>query len=281
MSYKTVLFNSLMMALKQKIAFMESRWQSARVAQARVARRRQTTWLPDGEWREKVSLAKGREMPWEAATRGAVVAYADGSWSFLHAAQVHILRESARRGDHLIVGVHSDESHFAAVDTYPVECCAQRVARLRSHGLVSSILEDAPWDISEDLVAQLGIGKVISGTITKKEDCMQPASSPLRRPAGDAEGSATGSDHLQELAQRDPYAVAKRLGIFEEVQSLNQSTEHDVFVKRLTNVLFSNVDASIDWRILASASPKSPGRRARSRSPNKLGQNGQKTKAAG
>merc|ERR1712137_719027 len=102
------------MALKQKIADIESRRRVTRIQKQKSMTNVAFAALPDGEWREKVSLANGREKPWDAAKRGALVVYVDGSWSFLHAAQMHVLRESARRGDHLIVGVHSDETHFSA-----------------------------------------------------------------------------------------------------------------------------------------------------------------------
>mmetsp|Transcript_141589 Transcript_141589/g.394669 ORF Transcript_141589/g.394669 Transcript_141589/m.394669 type:complete len:512 (-) Transcript_141589:93-1628(-) len=230
MSYKTVLFNSLMMALKQKVTLILKQV------------RRLPSEPQEGSWREKVMLVHGTEKPWLAAARGASVIYVDGSWSFLHVAQEHFLRQAAQRADHLVVGVHSDECHHAAVGTWPTECCAARMARLREHPVVTSILEAAPWDIGEDLIRQLGITKVLGGSVTKLEDCKTP--------------KAALGDEMQRAPShettKDPYEECKRLGLFEEVPSPYRSTEHDAWVRKVTRVVFSNVDASIDWRILVA-----------------------------
>lgn len=253
MSFKTVLFNSLMMSLKQKLAMVD---------RERKEKRRKT--LLDGFRQDLVVQAQAEAKPWEAAALGQSVVYVDGSWSFLHPAQEHILQEAAKRGDYLLVGVHSDEVHHYALGAYPKECFAARVARIQSHPSVAAVLEDAPWEVDEDLVRQLGISKVVSGTISKTVDGAPPA-------AGDASPSSDTSDD-------DPYSACKRLGIFEEVASLNDSTENSIWMERAARVFFSNVDASIDWRILVNSSEKStwgrnPGysaagsRRMRSSSP--------------
>jgi len=98
MSYKTVLFNSIMMALKQKLANLMTKAPAARF------RNEVTEQGADGQWRKKILLAQCSEKPWMVAARQASVMYVDGSWSQLHAAQDHLLREAARRGDHLVVG---------------------------------------------------------------------------------------------------------------------------------------------------------------------------------
>eukprot|EP00931_Biecheleriopsis_adriatica_P049896 TRINITY_DN28874_c0_g1_i1.p1 TRINITY_DN28874_c0_g1~~TRINITY_DN28874_c0_g1_i1.p1 ORF type:complete len:539 (-),score=109.08 TRINITY_DN28874_c0_g1_i1:40-1656(-) len=242
MSYKTVLFNSLMMAMKQKVSLLLLRWEAAKM-QDKVAR--STTWdirrlegsLP---FRQMVSACSSYEMPWEAAKRGASVVYVDGSWSFLHSAQTHFLQEAAQRGDHLIVGVHSDECHQAAVGSYPAECYAARLERLRRNGLASTILEQAPWKITGELLEELGVKRVLGGSVTKTEDC-QPG--PQAQPRG-AEAAV--------VVPQDPYTECKQLGIFEEVPSLNASTEHDEWMRKVVKIAFSNVDASIDWRILVA-----------------------------
>jgi len=243
MSYKTVLFNSIMMALKQKVTLAINR--AGRVARGPLQR-----WC-SGLWRSRVVLVRSSEKPWVAAGRCATVVYVDGSWSFLHSAQEHFLCEAARRGDHLLVGVHSDECHHGAVGTWPGECFAERVGRLRQHPLVSSILEEAPWAVDEDLVRELGITKVLSGSVTKLEDCSTPCGAP-----GDPRprlGTAPDGE-AEEPAEEpsDPYKVCKQMGIFEEVPSLDASTEHDAWLKKIARVVFSNVDASIDWRILVA-----------------------------
>lgn len=239
MSYKTVLFNSLMMALKQKVTqILELR------SRKKPPLGNWSSWVQEGKWRQKVSKAHGKEFPWTAAENGHCVVYVDGSWSFLHPAQVYFLKEAARRGDHLVVGIHSDECHQTSVGTWPPECYAQRIERLRGQGVVHTILEHAPWEVSEDLLHQLGISKVLGGSVTKTEDCTPP--------------SLQDGKPVSPTSPSDPYLDCKKLGIFQEVPSLNKDTEHDEWIRKITRVAFSNVDASIDWRILVTEGAKTP-----------------------
>mmetsp|Transcript_6230 Transcript_6230/g.11425 ORF Transcript_6230/g.11425 Transcript_6230/m.11425 type:complete len:234 (+) Transcript_6230:2-703(+) len=196
--------------------------------------------MQDGGYRQNISVSVNFQKPWTAAAQGATVAYVDGSWCFLHEAQDHILREAAKLYDYVVVGVHSDECHQAAIGSWPAECYAARVARLRTHKLVAAILEQAPWEVDEDLMRQLGVTAVLSGTpITKVEDCSQPQSEEQKAVSETEQGK-----------RRDPYEVPKQQGAFVEIQNLNRSTEYDVWIKKTSRVFFSNVDASIDWRIL-------------------------------
>jgi len=281
LSYKTVLFNSLMMALKQKVAAVLEGPKIHR----RESFRRWSSWVWEGEWRQRLELTNGSEKPWTVASKRSTVVYVDGSWSFLHPAQKHMLQEAAARGDHLIVGVHTDECHHLAVGTWPSECYAARLARLRKHPRISSILLEAPWVVTEELVRQLGITKVLSGSFTKQSDCTSLSVlvafgefyDPSKRKTGASEegedkedqavvenGSNEVERSMKEATLLDPYATCKDLGVFEEVPSLNTVSEYDVWVHKVarllspdadpvqtvSRVLFSNVDASIDWRIL-------------------------------
>ncbi len=40
------------------------------------------------------------------------VVYVVGAWAFLHPSHQHILKESLARGDHILVGVHDDETRL-------------------------------------------------------------------------------------------------------------------------------------------------------------------------
>ncbi|CAJ1346106.1 unnamed protein product [Effrenium voratum] len=250
MSYKTVLFNSMMMALKQKVSLLMMQWDRL------TDRKRRQAALADLEghkFRKSVSPCCSCEMPWEAAARGETVVYVDGSWCFLHDAQAHILREGQRQADHLIIGVHSDECHQESVGTWPAECYAARLGRLRRKPWAATILENAPWKVSSEMIQELGINKVLGGSVTKIEDCTG---------GKDASGARTTSPQTAERpaydkVTADPYAECKRQGIFEEVPSLNAATEHDEWMRKVMKVAFSNVDASIDWRILVSDGQRS------------------------
>jgi len=236
MSYKTVLFNSLMMALKQKVSLLLMQWDRFRDRKRRQEKRA----LLEGQFRQSVTPCCSCEMPWEAAARGSTVMYVDGSWCFLHEAQAHILKEGNRLADHLVVGVHSDDVHQESVGTWPAECYAARLGRLRRKPWAATILENAPWEVSAELLDELKIEKVLGGSITKTEDCT----------GGSPKSPSKNRSDAQEIV--DPYAECKRLGVFEEVPSLNASTEHDEWMRKVMKIAFSNVDASIDWRILVS-----------------------------
>jgi len=220
LSYKTVLFNSIMMALKQKLTALDKRRAIVR-----------HSGLYTKELRQKVDLIGSNLSPWDAALSGKTVVYVDGSWSFMHEAQQHILREATKRGDYLMVGVHSDTVHKEVAGSYPKECFAERLQRLREHPLVMCVLEDAPWEVDEQMVKDLGICKVVGGSMSKTADC-----------------SANPNEDLMQ--SQDPYAECRRLGIFEVVQSLNETTEHGIWLENTRKIFFSNIDASIDWRIL-------------------------------
>lgn len=246
MSYKTVLFNSLMMALKQKVSLALMRWDQFRDRK----RRRQAAELEG--FRGSVTACGSLEMPWEASARGASVVYIDGSWCFLHDAQAHILREAHQQADHLIVGVHSDECHQVAVGSWPPECYAARLGRLRRKPWAASILEQAPWEVTPELLDELCITRVVSGSVTKIEDCS--GKDVATRPRSHSTPTSKDRQEVPVLLASpvDPYAECKRRGIFEELPSLNASTEHDEWMRKVMKIAFSNVDASIDWRILVS-----------------------------
>eukprot|EP00928_Gymnodinium_smaydae_P037028 TRINITY_DN25775_c0_g1_i1.p1 TRINITY_DN25775_c0_g1~~TRINITY_DN25775_c0_g1_i1.p1 ORF type:complete len:566 (-),score=131.37 TRINITY_DN25775_c0_g1_i1:124-1734(-) len=249
MSYKTVLFNSLMMALKQKI---DTLFKQAALRGKPMDRRK--TWNfslspQSNHYRKNLLAREGSQKPWQLKVQGSHVVYVDGSWAFLHEAQVHMIREAAARGKHLIVGVHSDVCLHEITGEWPQECYSQRLKRVREHPLVTSVLEDAPWVVDTELVEELGVTKVVSGSFTKTMDT-RSKKSPEPTPEKEEPGSGPEAEEV------DPYAMCKELGIFEEVQSLNMSTEMDAWTRKVQQVLFSNVDASIDWRILVADGAK-------------------------
>lgn len=262
MSYKTVLFNSLMMALKQKVGQLLAAprpWaRNSSLAEQRAE---------DSDYCKKVTMLDGTAAPWVLALEGKRVVYVDGAWTFLHDAQDHFLREVRAKGDHLVVGVHGDECLHDVTGAWPRECYAARLKGIREHPSVSSVLAEAPWEIDKNLLQDLGITKVMSGTVNKMMDCST-------QPSG-AAAQQTPTRTLSTLPG-DPYAVCRDLGIFEEVQSLSDLTEHEAWLQILQRVVTSNVDASIDWRILVpdSGLDRNPGygagTRPRARSADSL-----------
>jgi len=154
-------------------------------------------------WPERVLLAEGTQcFPWEFEA-GDVV-YIDGAWTFLHTAHLSILREAAMRGNHLLVGVHSDEVLRQEFTGPVLEPFDVRVGRILQNRHVSSVLKDAPWNITTEMIKDLGIKKVVSGSVGKARD-----------------GGKENSCWL-------PYKAAEALGILEVVTSVDDTTEKGI-----------------------------------------------------
>jgi len=148
-------------------------------------------------WRDSVVLAEGTfELPWDSKE----TVYIDGSWAFMHSAHHHILRIARKNCTHLLVGVHSDEVLEKQCRRATLESYETRLQRVLHNRYVSSVLKDAPWVLTQDMLSSLGVKRVITGSVGKALDC------------GNEDGP-------------DPYSVARRLGILDVIQSLDETTE--------------------------------------------------------
>jgi len=123
---------------------------------------------------------------------------------FLRSAHLNILREARSRGSHLLVGVHSDDVLRREFDGPVLENFEQRLDRIMENRHVSSVLKDAPWRVTADMLNSLGIKRVIRGSICKVQDG----------------GKANSND--------DPYKVAIDLGILEIIPSFDETTERSM-----------------------------------------------------
>lgn len=153
-------------------------------------------------WPELVTLAQDvTEHPWEAQE----TVYVDGAWTFMHAGHQAILRLARTRGTHLLVGVHSDELLERMSEIPIIEDFDARIGRVLQIRHVSSVLKDAPWMPTIEMIQSLGIKCVVTGEVSKIEDI-----------------GATGK------STADPYAVPRRLGILETLKSCETTTERRV-----------------------------------------------------
>lgn len=149
-------------------------------------------------WRDRVVLAEGIcEMPWDAQE----TVYIDGAWAFMHSAHQHILRVARMRGSHLLVGIHSDEVLEKECRRPPLESFGERLERVLHNRYVSSVLKDAPWMLTQEMLFSLGIKRVITGSVDKLRDVGRQDRGP------------------------DPYGVARDRNILEVVPSLDGTTE--------------------------------------------------------
>lgn len=109
-----------------------------------------------------VKLAEGtEEQPWEATE----LVYVDGAWDGLGPEQLALLKAAKGKGTHLLAGLHSDET-LQQQGVALHEPFATRLERLLDERHVSSVLMDAPWTLSEDLIDALGIRRVITESKT-------------------------------------------------------------------------------------------------------------------
>jgi ethanolamine-phosphate cytidylyltransferase len=122
-----------------------------------------------------------------------------------------MLQQAKELGDHLVVGVHSDATvNEQRGYNYPILNMNERVLSVLGCRYVDDVLLDAPWCITEDMIATMSISVVVRGTV---RDCADSAT----------------------VDPRDPHAVPIRMGIHKELRSKVSLTLGDV-VGRLQEV---------------------------------------------
>jgi len=132
-----------------------------------------------------------------AAAPGARVVYVDGAWDMFHAGHVDFLRRAKALGDYLLVGVHNDavvNRHRGS--NFPVMNLNERVLSVLSCKHTGDVLIDPPWHMTREMIAALNVSVVAHGTTHDEND----------------DGG------------RDPYEVAKSLGIFVTLPSDRELT---------------------------------------------------------
>ncbi|CAD7965166.1 unnamed protein product [Amoebophrya sp. A25] len=225
LSYKTVLFNALMMSFKARA----ERLYNEVLVQRAVSKLTESgdtvppAWevsSPDRNPQEEAPMSQVEallgEYPWEAAAGGKSVVYCAGAWAFLHPSHQNLLFEARQRGDHVVVGVHDSYTRTTNYARAPEERYEVRVERVRTVKGVHSIVKHAPWKIDEHFMKRMGISKVLAG----------------RRCSADP---------------RDPYYIAERLGKFQFVED-----PYDGMWRNMIKVMFSNVDAGNEPPLISS-----------------------------
>ena len=97
-------------------------------------------------------------LPPAAATR----VYVDMVGDLFHAGHVALLREARRHGDHLIVGVLSDDA-AASYTRRPVMTLNERVAVIEACRYVDEVIADSPVTVTADFLAEHAIDVVVHG----------------------------------------------------------------------------------------------------------------------
>ncbi|HVK28354.1 MAG TPA: adenylyltransferase/cytidyltransferase family protein [Nocardioides sp.] len=88
--------------------------------------------------------------------------YVDMVGDLFHAGHVELLRAARDHGDHLVVGVLSDET-AAAYKRRPIMTLAERVAVVEACRYVDEVIADAPFEVDEDFLVAHDIATVVHG----------------------------------------------------------------------------------------------------------------------
>lgn len=134
------------------------------------------------------------------------VVYIDGAFDMFHIGHVAVFKAAKALGDFLIVGVHTDnEVNRIKGGNYPIMNLHERVLCVLSCRYVDEVVIGAPYSVNQDMIDSLRIAVVCHGS--------------NEEPAPDVSGE-------------NPYALPKRLGIYQTVQSPSSLTTADI-VQRL------------------------------------------------
>jgi ethanolamine-phosphate cytidylyltransferase len=104
-----------------------------------------------------VSVVENRD-----STTGSSRVYVDMVGDLFHAGHVSLLREARQHGDWLVVGVLSDDT-AASYKRRPIMSLAERVAVIESCRYVDEVIEDSPFQLSEEFLAEHNIATVVHG----------------------------------------------------------------------------------------------------------------------
>lgn len=164
---------------------------------------RESTFLPTT--RRLVQFAGTPRAP----APGDRVVYVDGTWDMFHAGHIETLRAARAKGDFLLVGIHDDATaNRVKGGNFPIMNLHERTLSVLSCKHVDEVIIGAPWCVTEDMITTMNIAVVVHGTHRDPRDAHAPVD--------------------------DTYAVPKRLGIYEEIQSSSELTV-PVILQRIVN----------------------------------------------
>jgi len=158
---------------------------------------------------------------------GDKVVYVAGAFDIFHVAHVDFLEQVSKQGDYVIVGLYSDKiiNRYRG-PRYPIMNLQERVLSVLACKYVDEVVMEAPYSITEELIDHFKINVVCHGKtpIELDED------------------------------NRNPYEVAKELGIYVEVDSGNTMTTQMV-VERIMSKRNEFIQRNINKEAKESKSP--------------------------
>jgi ethanolamine-phosphate cytidylyltransferase len=154
--------------------------------------------------RKIVQFSEGREP-----TPDDVVVYVDGGFDMFHVGHIAALEAARTLGTYLVVGLHTDaEINRIKGSNWPIMNMHERVLSVLSCRHVDEVVIGAPYAVTEELIESMRIKFVAHGA--------------NEEPASESDGS-------------DPYAVAKRLGIYRQVNSESTLTTSEIVDRLIAN----------------------------------------------
>ncbi|OMJ80538.1 hypothetical protein SteCoe_19180 [Stentor coeruleus] len=146
------------------------------------------------------------------------IVYMDGTFDLFHIGHVETMRRAKEMGDFLIVGVHDDQTvNYYKGSNFPIMSLHDRVMCVLSTKWVDEVIIGAPWNITKQLITGFNIKIVVQGTVHKGD----PEAKKWRK----------GSVDVDE----DPYEVAKEIGIYREIESVNKLDTQDIISRIVEN----------------------------------------------
>mmetsp|Transcript_9417 Transcript_9417/g.15374 ORF Transcript_9417/g.15374 Transcript_9417/m.15374 type:complete len:495 (+) Transcript_9417:110-1594(+) len=141
--------------------------------------------------------------------KGAKVVYIDGAFDMFHMGHIRTLEKAREMGDYLIVGVHGDRVvNRRRGHNYPIMNLNERLLSVLGCRYVNDVLIDAPWHVTREMIASLGINIVATGTV---------------------------SDHpYEEAVKLTNYEVPREMGLLKEIES-ESNLSVEMIVERILN----------------------------------------------
>merc|ERR1712226_1184980 len=139
------------------------------------------------------------------------IIYVDGDFDLFHVGHLAFLKEAKKRGDYLIVGLHSDKIvNMYKGSNHPIMSIHERTLSVLACRHVDEVHIDAPYDVTQDLLDHFKVEIVCAGHSSKTN--VQPD-------------------------RTDPYEYPKSKGIFEIVESHSEMSTTKIIDRILENRL--------------------------------------------
>eukprot|EP00759_Apiculatamorpha_spiralis_P025372 PhF_6_TR28346/c0_g1_i1/m.42029/K00967/PCYT2; ethanolamine-phosphate cytidylyltransferase len=127
------------------------------------------------------------------------IVYVDGAFDLFHCGHIQLLKAARMLGDYVIVGVHEDQVvNDVKGANYPIMNINERVLGVLSCKYADEVVMGVPYAVTEELIKSLGVHVVLHGTVHEGKP------------------------------KEDPYAVAKKLGVYAEVDTMSDLTTDSI-----------------------------------------------------